>query len=56
VTLQQQIEFGGELELLFLKKDNQFSQFADYDGEYRVWADKMAAILESLWRLQELEH
>lgn len=53
--LQDQIEFAGELEKLFLERDKQFSQFADYDGEYRVWADNMGEVIGSLWRLAGLE-
>lgn len=56
MTLQEQIEFAGEIEKRFLDLDLAFIRFKDYNGEHGADAEKMGHIIESLWRLQELEH
>lgn len=56
MTLQEQIEFAGELEKKFLDLDRAFIKFNEYEGEFGQDADRMGHIIASLWRLQELEH
>lgn len=55
MTLQEQLAFAQEMERKFLNLDTKFGIFPDYDNCYRIWADAMGEIQESIWRLQELE-
>lgn len=57
VSIQEQIEFMQELEKRFLDLDRYYTkEMADYDAEYEDAAQAAGEIIESLWRLQELEH
>lgn len=55
MELQQQIEFCEQIEKKFLDLDRAFIAFETYDGVFGEDADKMGHIIESLWRLQQLE-
>lgn len=55
MNLQDQIEFCQEIEKKFLDLDRQFIAFENYEGEFGQDADRMGHIIESLWRLQQLE-
>lgn len=56
MTLQDQIEFCQELEKKFIDLDHTFIQYDTYNGEFAPDAEMMGHIIESLWRLQQLEH
>jgi len=55
MNLQDQITFMSELETLFLDRDRQYCDIDKYDGHYREAADSAGEVMESLWRLQDLE-
>jgi hypothetical protein len=55
MSLQDQIEFAQQLEKKFLDLDKTFLQYDSYEGEFGPDAEMMGEIIESLWRLQQLE-
>lgn len=55
MNLDEQMLFTDELSTKFLELDKKFSIFPEYDGLYRVWADNMDEIFDSLGRLKDLE-
>ncbi len=55
MTIQNQIEFMQELEKRFLDLDHTYLRFETYDGHYAEYAEKAGYVIESLWRLSELE-
>lgn len=56
MELQEQIEFCQTIEKKFLDLDRSFLQYEEYDGVFGEDAERMGHVLESLWRLQDLEH
>lgn len=55
MSLQDEIEFCQEIEKKFLDLDRAFIQYDNYEGEFGEDAQRMGEVIESLWRLQQLE-
>lgn len=56
LTLQEQLEFVGDLQKDFMDRHHRWVYFEDYDNSWQDIAAKLDQVAESLWRLQDLEH